>query len=351
MGAGIIGLSLAVSLRRQGLKVLIIERGEPGREASYAAAGMLSDTGKEIPPRLEALAHASSRLYPEFVHELEDESGRKIDLREQGTILFSADGDFPEGAEPLSPERLEMIEPSLKAPQAHSTKVGGVLVPAAFVAERSLDPRTLLEAAVKAAHHRQVDVSSGTEAKALLVSGDRACGVQTEKSSYAAEVVVNCAGAWAGLIAPHRLPIRPIKGQMLSAIGGQAPRHVLRARDVYLVPRSDGRVVIGSTVENAGFNKQTDVNTIQRLFQAALELVPGLAGAKLHEAWAGLRPAAPDELPVVGETRTGGYLVATGHYRDGILLAPVTARVMSSLILGGPTGHDLTAFSPRRFDP
>ena len=350
MGGGIIGLALAISLRRQQLKVLVIERGEPGREASYAAAGMLSDLGKEIPAPLRDLASASSRLYREFVHELEDESGRKIDLREQGTILFSRDKDFPDGAEPLSPDRLHRMEPALEATLRSSGHGLGGEMPAAFVSERSVDPRALVDAAIKTARHRQIDISSGTEAKSLLVAGDRACGLQTEKSSYTAAVVVNCAGAWAGSLGPYPFPIRPVKGQMLSAIGGRQPQHVLRASEVYLVPRSDGRVVIGTTLENAGFNKQTDVNTIQQLFQAALELVPGLAGAKLYEAWAGLRPAAPDELPVMGETATRGYFVATGHYRDGILLAPVTAEVMTNLILGRPCVYDLGALSPRRFD-
>ena len=350
VGAGIVGLSLAVALRRQGLTVLVVERGEAGREASYAAAGMLSDTGEEILPPLQEIARASFRLYPEFIHELEDESGRKVEVREQGTILLSADGDFPACAEPLSPERLEMLEPALKAAGGHSGRARRAEMSAAFVAERALDPRTLLEAAIKAVHHRQIDVSSGTEAKSLVVAGDRAGGIRTEKSSYAAPVVVNCAGAWAGSIGPHPFPIRPVKGQMLAAIGGRVPRHVLRSAEVYLVPRSDGRVVIGSTLENAGFSKQTDVKTIQRLFQAAVELAPGLAGAKLHEAWAGLRPAAPDELPIMGETATRGYFVASGHYRNGILLAPITAQVMTSLILGAGSGYDLGAFSPRRFD-
>jgi glycine oxidase len=349
VGAGIIGLSLAISLRRQGLKVLIIERGEPGREASYAAAGMLSDWGKELPAPLEQLAHRSSGDYPEFVHELEDESGKKVDLREQGTILFSSDGDFPDGAEPLSGERLAALEPALEAGARPWARGRVDAPPAAFVAERSLDPRALVEAAIRAARHRNVDLSSGTEAKALLVAGDRACGVRTEKTSYASAVVVNCAGAWAGSIAPYRLPIRPVKGQMLSAIGGRAPQHVLRSAPVYLVPRGDGRVVIGSTLEDAGFNKQTDVNTIQRLFAAALELAPGLTGAKLHEAWAGLRPAAPDELPLLGESAIRGYFLATGHYRDGILLAPITAELVTNFILGRPITHDLSAFSPQRF--
>jgi glycine oxidase len=339
IGGGIIGLSLAISLRKQGLRVLIVERGEPGREASHAAAGMLVGSGNEIPQKLRPLAEESGRLYPEFVHELEDESESKVDLREHGTILISAEGEFPERAEPLSPDQLRGLEPELRVSgRAH----------AAFLNERSLDPRALASAAIKAARHRGVDVSSGTEVKALLISSDRATGVQTEKTSYAAAMVVNCAGAWAGCVAPHRFPVKPIKGQMLAVVGGKAPKHVVRSDSVYLVPRSDGRVVIGSTLENAGYNKQTDVNTIEQLFRAALELAPGL-GCKVHEDWAGLRPGTPDDLPILGETSTPGYYVATGHYRDGILLAPITEQLMTDLILGKPCGHDLANFASSRF--
>src|SRR5947207_4765013 len=136
---------------------------------------------------------------------------------------------------------------------------------------------------------------------------------------------------------------------MLAVIGGAALIHVVRSDSVYLVPRSDGRVVIGSTLENAGYNKQTDVNTIQHLFQSAVELMPALAGSKQHEAWAGLRPGTPDDLPMLGETSLKGYFVATGHYRDGILLAPITAQVMTDLILVKAPHHNLAAFAPDRF--
>jgi len=184
---------------------------------------------------------------------------------------------------------------------------------------------------------------------ALLTSSDSVSGVQTDKASYSAAIVVNCAGAWAGCIAPLRLPVRPMKGQMLAVVGGPSLRHVVRAEEVYLVPRSDGRIVIGSTLEDAGYNKQTDASTIQRLLHAAQELVPELAKAKVHDDWAGLRPGTPDALPILGETSVRGYFVASGHYRDGILLAPVTAQVMTDMIIRKPPSRDLTPFSPLRF--
>ena len=350
IGAGIIGLSLAISLRKQGLRVLVVERGEPGREASHAAAGMLVGSGAEIPPGLRILARESARLYPEFAHELEDESGARVDLRDQGTILISSDGDFPESAKLLSPEQLSSLEPGLTVPGRGRPGLheSGV-IPAAYLSERSVDPRALVAAVIKAARHRGVDISSGSEVTGLLLSSNRVSGVQTDKTSYSAPVVVNCAGAWACCIGPHHFPVRPVKGQMLAVVGGPRLKHVVRAEQVYLVPRSDGRLLIGSTLEEVGYNKQTDVNTIQQLFHAALELVTSLAESKVHEDWAGLRPGTPDDLPVLGESEPKGYFVATGHFRDGILLAPVTAQVMTDVILGKSPAYDLGSFSPSRF--
>jgi glycine oxidase len=364
IGGGIIGLSLAIALRKEGLRVLIVERGEPGREASHAAAGMLAGSGGEIPAGLRVLAKASARLYPEFVHELEDESGLRVDLRDQGTILISRNGaeDFPEAAERISLEQLLALDPELagvgRGRQAlhgssgaeSSAEESGGEFSAAFLSERSVDPRALTAAAIKAAHHRQVDISSGSEVTGLLVPANRVAGVETEKTSYAAPIVVNCAGAWAGCIGPLRFPVRPVKGQMLAVVGGPRLTHVVRAAKVYLVPRSDGRLVIGSTLEEGGYDKRMDVNTIQGFLHAAVEVMPGLARARIHEDWAGLRPGTPDELPILGETHLKGYFVSTGHFRDGILLAPITAQVMTDVIMGKSPAYDLDNFSPARFD-
>jgi glycine oxidase len=351
IGAGIIGLSLAIELRKKGLRVLILERGEPGREASYAAAGMLAASGDEFPKPLKPLAQESARMYPEFVHELEDESGLKVDLRPQGTILVLSNGEFPEGAELLSPERLRSFEPEIQLPAIRSTGTGtsGQDLFAAHLPETSVDPRALVSAAYKAARHRDVDLSSAAQVNSLVMEGGRVVGVQTDKAKYSAPIVINCAGAWAGTVQPCEFPIRPIKGQMLAMVEAPALQHVVRSPKVYLVPRSDGRLVIGSTLEDVGYRKDTDVTTLQRLFEAALELVPGIAKSRRHEAWAGLRPATPDELPILGATSVSGYFVAAGHYRDGILLAPVTAAVMANMVLGESARLDLSQFSPQRF--
>jgi len=239
---------------------------------------------------------------------------------------------------------LTELEPELDLERIARDKMFG-----GFIAERSVDPRSLVAAAIKAAQHREVDIVSGSEVKSLLIDRDAVTGVQTERSSYSAAVVVNCAGAWAGGVGPHRFPVLPVKGQMLAMVHSPALRHVVRTDEVYVVPRADRRLVIGSTLENDGFNKRVDVDTIKRLFEAARSFLPSLANAKQHDAWAGLRPRTPDGLPILGATPTRGYFVATGHYRDGILLAPVTAQAMTAVILDRPCGWDLASFAPSRF--
>ncbi len=344
VGGGIIGLSLSIALRKRGAKVLLVERGEPGREASHAAAGMLADCTLETPVALQPLATASARMYPEFVHELQDESGIDVDLRDTGTLLFLPPPEHVREqpgltTESLLPAPLAELEPALAAPKW----------PPIYLKERSVDPRALAAAALKAAKHRGVDVSSGTVVTAVLVEDGRAAGVSTDKTSYHAPVVVNCAGAWAGRLPPHQFPTRPVKGQMLSVVGVAAVRHVIRTPEVYLVPRSDGRILIGATVEEAGYDKRTDANTIQRMHQAAIQMVPALSGARVHEAWAGLRPGTPDDLPILGATATPGYFVAAGHFRDGILLAPVTAHLIAQVVTGEKPEYDISPFSPGRF--
>jgi glycine oxidase len=345
IGGGIIGLSLSIALRKRGAAVLVVERGEPGREASHAAAGMLADFPLEMPPALQSLASASARMYPEFVHDLQDESGINVDLRDQGTIFLATPEILREQSKLLGdcplPSALTELEPAL-AP---------VNLPAVYLKERSVDPRALIAAALKAAHHREVDISSGTAVTEITQTIGKVTGVATERTNYSAPVVVNCAGAWSGQLAPHSLPTRPVKGQMLclAAKSRDLLRHVIRAPEIYLVPRSDGRILVGATVEEAGYDKRTDAVTIQCMRQAAIHLVPALAQARMLEAWAGLRPGSPDNLPILGATSTQGYFVATGHFRDGILLTPITARVMVQLISGEKTDYDLVPFSPMRF--
>jgi glycine oxidase len=343
IGGGIIGLSLSIELRRKGASVLVVERGQPGREASHAAGGMLVDCPLETPAALQTLATASARMYPEFARALEVESGIKVDLRDQGTILFPS-------AAHLSSASLKMA--TLPAPLAElEPALAGLNLPAFYLRERSVDPRALTTAALQTAKRHAVDISSGEEVTAVNRSNGRVTGITTTKTSFHAPKVVNCAGAWSSQIAPYAFLTRPVKGQMLCLLSPSRNllKHVIRAPEVYLIPRSDGRILVGATVEEVGFDKRTDVETIQRLHRAAIAIVPELRNAKILEDWAGLRPGTPDALPILGATAIPGYYVATGHFRDGILLAPITSQVMAEVITGIDCSYDLSPFSPARF--
>jgi glycine oxidase len=345
IGGGIIGLSLALALRRRGATVLVVERGEPGREASHAAGGMLVDSGLETPAALQPLATGSARMYPEFAKDLELDSGVHVDLRDNGTIMFPSSEHAHEAsafsATSLSPASLAELEPALS-----ETKH-----PAFYLKERSVDPRVLTTAAWKAARHRGIDFSTGDEVTAVTIVDGRAAGVKTIKTAFHAAKVVNCAGAWSGKIGPYRFPTRPVKGQMLCLLmpSRNLLKRVIRSPQAYLIPRTDGRLLVGATVEEAGFDKRTDIATMQRFHRTAVNLVPELRNGKILEDWAGLRPGTPDALPILGPTATPGYYVATGHFRDGILLAPITAEVMAAAIEGRSPEYDLTPFSPERF--
>jgi glycine/D-amino acid oxidase-like deaminating enzyme len=297
---------------------------------------------------------------------LEVESGMKVDLRDQCTILslsarhirhpgFASAGLYPADLSELEPAMVKLTldqEFDLKEHGLKPEEVATLNEIQDFycLKERSVEPRALTAAAIKAAKHRGVDFSSGDPATSVNQADGRVAGVTTTKTTFHAPTVVNCAGAWSGQIQPHAFPTRPVKGQMLCLVATRMLlKHVIRTSEVYLIPRSDGRIIVGTTVEEAGFDKRTDVGAIQRLHRAAIALVPELRNAKILEDWAGLRPGTPDALPILGVTSMPGYYVATGHFRDGILLAPITARVMAQVIEGGNPDHDLSAFSPARF--
>jgi glycine oxidase len=295
---------------------------------------------------LQELAIASAKLYPEFIAELEDESGERVDFRREGAILIAPEEDVA-GCPELTEPQLRQLEPQLE---------GGCGPAFLMKDEATVDPRRLTAALVKAAKHRGVDVVSGSEVSEVTSVLQRVSGVKTARTHYAAPVVINCAGAWAGGIPPHHFPIKPVRGQMLAVVpvdhhAGREPllRHVVRAPAVYIVPRSDGRLLIGSTLEDAGFDKHTDAATIQSLHQEAANLAPAIGQCRMLEAWAGLRPGSEDEMPLLGATATAGYFVAAGHYTNGILLAPATARFMGELVRGLKPQIDLSAFSPLRF--
>ena len=352
VGGGVIGLSLGWRLRREGLRILIIDKGEPGREASHAAGGMIAHCDPHLPDALRPLTNAGAAMYCEWVRQLEEESGESADLREQGVIAFLSQGERPgcAGARSVGEDEIEALEPALTQPPL------GQGTRAWWLPECSVDPRGLCNALMQAAKHCGVDFVSGSAVLAVEAADGRATGVKTAHLSYPAGVVVNCAGAWASQVQPLWLPTHPVKGQMVCVIpapedsGGELlVQHVIRTPDVYIIPRSDRRILLGATVEDAGFDKRTDADTIEKLYRAAAKVVPKIGGMRMHDAWAGLRPASPDNLPILGETMLPGYFAATGHYRDGIMLAPITAELMTQTITGAAIEFDLQPFSPRRF--
>ncbi len=346
IGGGVIGLSLAWRSRHSGASVLLVEKSEPWREATYAAGGMIAHCDPGTPPELRQMVAASARMYPEFVRDLRAEAFQSPDLREPGTIAFFAAGESPacEAARLLDDAELSLLEPLI------ALRGRTYMLP-----ESSIDPRKLGRALEKAARTLGVDFVTGAPVTEIAVLGRRATGVRTSKSFYAGDKVVNCAGAWAGEIKPFGVPTRPVKGQIACLVpqaahhAGPMIQHVIRTPEVYIIPRSDGRILLGATVEEVGFDKRVDPETVRGFQKAAAKIAPAIAEMRLHDAWAGLRPGSPDGLPILGETALAGYYAATGHYRDGILLAPVTALVMTQLLAGCPPDFDLAPFSPERF--
>jgi glycine oxidase len=339
-GAGIIGLSIAIELHKAGATVTVLDRGEPGREASSAAAGMLVTGDPDLGTPMRELAEASAALYPAFVEQLELRSGLHSGLEAHGALYVASECECLESPS-LGPCDLAQQEPGLaEHPRVH------------FLAEQSVDPARLTQAAIEAAKRLGVTVHHEFQVEGVTLTREHLLEVRTSRSSYQTATFVNCAGAWANQIVGAAAPARPRKGQMLSVIPRDCKlRHVIRSHEVYLVPRKDGRVIVGATVEDCGFDKTIDSAKIQQLHQKAANLVPSIGEAKILDAWAGLRPGSPDDLPIMGAGRLPGTYVATGHFRNGILLAPITAVLMSELIQGKNPRLDLHAFSPSRFAP
>jgi glycine oxidase len=332
-GGGIIGVSLALELQDRGIRALVLERGEPGCQASSAAAGMLAASDPETPAALRELAFRSAGMFPDYVRKLESISGLQTDFRRQGTIVFSESYAGVRDAKRLSADQLRELEPALQDSGQ----------PSFFVQEDSVDPRLLMQAALRAAAKQGIEVRSNTQVQEFRGQGG-AIEVITSQGALPASAAVDCRGAWSGA------PVRPRKGQMLYL---QPERnllqHVIHAPDVYVVPRSSGKVLVGATVEDVGFDTTVEPRTIQKLLAAACKYLPELRSAPVVESWAGLRPGTPDDLPILGRGSTKRLFMATGHFRNGILLAPVTATIMAELITESAPSLDLSAFAFSRF--
>jgi len=334
VGAGLIGVSIALELRDRGAEVLVLDRGEPGGEASSAAAGMLAASDPETPSLLRPLAAESARMFPEYVRRIEGLSEKSADFRRQGGIEITEHSPIPASYRKLTPEELRKFEPSLETEG----------LPAFFVEEDSVDPALLTQAALCAAARTRIQVRGHCEVQEMRRQNGRIVVVAASEQ-LEAKTVIDCRGAWSGA------PVRPRKGQALYLRPRRqgALEHVLRAPGVYLVPRSASKIFAGATVEDVGFDKTVQPETISSMHREAARWVPELASAEIISSWAGLRPGTPDNLPLLGPAEAPGVFIATGHFRNGILLAPVTARIIADLVTGKPSPMDISAFSPRRF--
>ena len=362
IGGGLIGVSIALELAAEKLRVVVLERQEPGNEASWAAAGMLSpapDSPRDAP--LVPLSRESLRLYPDFVSTVEEASGKSAGFAREGAleVFFGPQGEAERNSRISALRAFQIAAEPIQAVTAREWE--RPLAPNAAAAawlpeECSVEPRSLMRAALVAAKQRGVEVRPNCGVTHLLREGDRCTGVVAGEARFAAGHVVVAAGCYSSDVASEAgtlseyWPTRPVRGQML-ALRPRAPslQRVLRCERGYLVPRADGRIVAGSTSEEAGFEKRTTDEGVRKILGVARELVPDLADAQLIEAWAGLRPGTPDDLPILGPTGIDGLLAATGHYRNGILLAPVTAKLIREWIVGGRASLAAEAFSPLRF--
>ncbi|HEX6688307.1 MAG TPA: glycine oxidase ThiO [Solirubrobacterales bacterium] len=352
VGGGVIGLSCAWRAARRGAKVALVERSQPPAGATRVAAGMLAPVGELAfgEPELLKMTVAAAGLYPDFVAELEQASGISCGYRRDGALHVALDRDEAAelrrvhelqlslglAAEWLPPRRCRELEPGL-TPSFN----GGVHAPE----EASVDPRALVAALLAALEaERDVELLTGIVVEAALLDGERVVGVRIESGEeLRATATVLATGAWSAqaewLPEPARPPVRPVKGQILElrSRDGVVPCHrIVASERVYLVPRPDGRLVVGATVEEQGFDTAVTAGGVHELLREAYRLLPEVAEMELVEATSGLRPATPDNLPLVGAGGVDGLLWATGHYRNGILLAPLTADTLVEQLEGAP---------------
>jgi glycine oxidase len=362
IGGGVVGLAIAWELARAGLRVTVLERDVPGGEASRAAGGMLAPLGEAASagPFLR-LALESRRRYPDWIQRLEAAADTRVGFRICGKVLVAPDAAAEEElrsragwlaaaghpVEWLDPPALRRREPALS-----SELRGGVRLRTEGLVH---NPR-LHGALARAAAAAGAEVRFGAGVAAVESRGGCVRGVRlTGGERVAAERVVLAAGAWSGRVAglPRPLPVRPIRGQILQLCPTSAPLTGLVASPgAYLIPRSTPAgpsVVVGASEEEVGFRVETDPGTLRRLRDAAVHILPALRGAPVARSWAGLRPGTPDDLPVLGaDPELAGLIHASGHFRNGILLAPVTAAAVAALVTG-TRGPDLGGFGVERF--
>jgi glycine oxidase len=371
VGAGVIGLASAWRLAQQGLSVAVFDPA-PGSGASGVAAGMLAPVtearlGEEPLLRLN---HASWMRWPEFAVEVAADSGRSIGYRAEGTLMVALVADdravlddlasrhraMGLTVEPLRGREARRLEPGL-APRVRS----GLLA----TGERAVDPAALVQALAAASTAAGAVLVRAPVERLVTTAGDRVAGVAVPAGSgqeqiIGADTVVLAAGCRSatitGLPEQVRPPVRPVKGQVLTLRppSGDTPltrtvRGIVRGESVYLVPRDDGRVIVGATVEERGWDTRATAGGAYELLRDALALVPGLDDAELVAVRAGLRPGSPDDLPMIGPSAVEGLVVATGHHRNGVLLTPVTADAVVAAVAGDPMPDEVVPCDPGRF--
>ena len=362
IGAGVIGLGIGWRLAQRGIEVTLFERGAAGEGASYAAAGMLAAACETEPGEaaLGVLNRASMQLWPDFALELEHASGMSIGLRREGTLVVALNRD--DGAklrhdmaflttQGVSLEWLTPAEAREREPFLAPKLAGAIFSPA----DVQVDNRAVVRALLEAFRRAGGVVRENTTVDRVHGSNGRVAGVFAANQLFEADVVVLAAGAWSGGIGlPVPCPsVRPIKGQMLAVqMDPSAPllRHVVWAPRAYMVPRLDGRLIIGGTVEEKGFNSDITAGGVYALLDGAWRALPGIEELKIIETWVGFRPGSRDDAPILGASALPGLMFATGHHRNGILLTPITADAMASTIIAGKTDERIAAFGADRFE-
>ena len=354
IGGGVIGCSIAWRLAQRGLAVTVVERDVPGRAATWAAAGMLSPLGEtRHHPDFLDLGHRSMQLYPAFLADVQDASGMEVEHGFPGKIETAYDDvelqHFRRAFDGQPVRFLSSADVQRLEPDTRPDLGGGVW----FEGDGFVDNRRLGEALWQAGLRAGVQFRSGEFVTGVAVAANQVSAVTTATDELRCDAVVVAAGAWSAQLhgLPRALPVFPVRGQMLSLHApGTNLQHMLQSTDCYLIPRSGERILVGATVEQVGFDPRTTATGIKTLLAAATQLVPKLGAASIQEMWSGFRPCTPDELPVLGaDPDVRGLFYATGHYRNGILLTPITADLISAHITGATPSVALHTFRIDRF--
>ena len=368
IGGGIIGLGIGWQLAKSGCSVTIFERDRAGRAASWAAAGMLapiSEVHFEERELLE-LGSISLRLYPEWVRELEVDSQMCVGYRREGTLIVGVDRDDAGLLQHFYDSQRLLGLKAKWLTGAEARDIEPLLSPQISAAiscpdDHQVDNRLMVSALIAAFRKAGGTLCENTPITKIEMQKGRARGVRIKDRLHEADVIVLAAGCWSadieGLPDPIAPPVRPVKGQMLALQmeSGIAPQKVIRTprakynTNAYLVPKANGRLILGATSEEMGFDTQLTAGGLLELLRSAWEAMPGIYDLPVLETWAGLRPGSRDNAPILGRTCVENLIMATGHYRNGILLTPVTAREISSLILTGVPTEVIAPFPLSRF--